>query len=156
MGEHQGLHPGPSRGGRSLLHRGVIVQDVGESLHGHLLDKILADRRVHQRVGSAGQSVESAAGHRIPGQHDRCPVVLDAKGDRGFHRSVIRGSGDDPHAPVVEHLTRRVLRHHDLRWRRDVGVVADAIGDVGSQCGQGGLDHRPGAGRADDRQRGRA
>jgi len=58
MGEHQGVHPGARCGGRRLLHRRVVVQDVSQSLHGYLLNEILADHGVHQRIRTAGQLIE--------------------------------------------------------------------------------------------------
>ena len=64
--------------------------------------------------------------------------------------------GGDHHATVVPHLSSRVLVDRDIGRRGDIGVVTDAVGDIRGQCGQCRLDHRARAGRADDRQRGRA
>ena len=59
----------------------------------------------------------------------------------------------DPHAAVVPHLTLGVFVHHNLGGCGDIGVVADPVGDVGSQGRQRRLHHRFGTGRTDDRQR---
>jgi len=70
-------------------------------------------------------------------------------------RAVVGGCHGDAHAVGVPHQALDVLVHHHLRRGVDVGVVGDAVGDVRGECGECRVDHRSGARRADDGQRGR-
>ena len=81
------------------------------------------------------------------------PVVLDAVADARVHRSVVGRCRHDPHAALVEHDALEVLGHLDAGVPGQVVVVGQPVGDVRGERGQEAVDHRRGAGRADDPQR---
>ena len=158
VGEHQRVDPGASGRLCGLLRRRVVVERVLHALQRDLVDDVLADHGVHQRIRSGAQPVETLTRHGVAGGHDRRTAtvigVIEPEPDGRVDRLVIGRRTRDLHvAPEID-LAVLDFDHGDLGEAVDqVLVMVDAVADIGSERRHDVVDDLLCADRADDRQR---
>jgi hypothetical protein len=130
----------------------VVVADVADALHRHLVDQVLANHGVHQCTSPGRQRVEALTRDGVTGQHDRGAAVFDAESDGRRDGPVIRRRHPDRHPVAVPHHTVGALMNLHRRWRGQVGVMRDPVADIEVERLERGVDHLGRARRPDDRQ----
>ena len=133
VGQYESADPRACGGLRGLLNGGVIVQDVLQSLARHQPDQILANDCLHVGIGSLAQRIERCARNAVTTEHHRVAAVVEAEGNGGLYRTMIGCANDDRHRTDAELVAGHDFG--DLHHRRlvEVGVMVDAVLDVGCQ-----------------------